>query len=336
MELLVVVIALAFIQIWGARNPLHNDSWFYRWLRFSDSSAAKNICRSKYGVLLCVGVPVAIFWLAVVVLIGQSVWILLPVSVAVLLYSFGRGEFSEIVREYTQACYIDDWPSSIQRAENIGVNTQNIDENDWLTLHQCVLDEAAYRGFERMFAVLFWFFLLGPVAALAYRLLFVFVHSYQANETSSLSKDEVTDVAGAQREKSSLEADETLCDVDGSTPEPNQDENESDISSESERDTFAKKCLWVLEWPAIRLLSLTFALTGNFAASAQQWSEGFMASTKSTKQVASRSVMGALSISDELDKTCEVTRKELCLLARLFTRTLWLWLGLVAVLFMLT
>jgi len=42
-------------------------------------------------------------------------------------------------------------------------------------------------------------------------------------------------------------------------------------------------------------------------------------------------VLGALSVCDELPQTCEVTRKELSLLDRLYKRTLWFWLAAAAI-----
>jgi AmpE protein len=268
LEIIVVVLALTFLQIWGAKNPLHRDAWFLRWQAWLE---AKDEGAKEWLSFVAVALPLALVLIVFELLMRQSIWLALPLAVLVLLYSFGRGEFFEIVREYTQACYIEDWESAGARAARLNVDLADIQENDWSGLHQRVFDEAGYRGFERMFAVLFWFFLLGPLGALMYRLVFLQVHGEQPN-------------------------------------------------------TLAKRWLWILEWPAVRVLGLSFALTGNFGGCIARWKETLFCAKRATEIVLSRSILGALSVEDEMEQTCEVTRKELNLLSTLYQRTLWLWL----------
>ena len=175
MELIVVVMALAFLQVWGSRNPLHYDGWFQWWRRRflgvtsgekSDESAAEPKAPSELQSFQLVAWPLLLLVVVYELVHMQSSWAALPLAVIVLLYSFGRGEFFEIVREYTQACYIEDWDSACERASGFGVDVDGLERDDWPSLHRHVLDQAGYRGFERMFAVLFWFFVLGPVRAL--------------------------------------------------------------------------------------------------------------------------------------------------------------------------
>ena len=270
MEFLIVVIAIIFLQIWGAENPLHQDTWMSRWIESLDEKYVRSTTLF-FGI--AVGVPVVAAAFGFFVIQKYSGWMILPLGVLVLLYSFGRGEFASIVAEYTKACYIEDWPSALQRASSLGVRVDDVPEGDWSTLHQHVLDEAGYRGFERMFAVLFWFFIFGPVGALAYRIVFLF----------------------------------------------NQNTDKTNPS--------AMYLMWVMEWPAVRVLGLSFALTGNFVGCYRHWRESLACVKRSTISVLSHSILGALSVEDDLTQTCEVTRKELDLLNKLYTRTLWLWLG---------
>ena len=270
MDLFVVVIAIAFIQVWGGDNPLHKDQWFSRWgawgaKRFSIASPA-------FFLLVSI-VPVIAVGLVIYGISWFSSWLILPISTLVLLYSFGRGEFSGIVTEYTRACADSDWTTGVARASRLGVKTSDLAENDWAMLHSHVLDEAGYRGFERMFVVLFWFFLVGPLGAFAYRCMFLFSRQYL-------------------------------------------DEN-----------PLAKKVLWVAEWPAVRLLGLTFALTGNFVGCYRHWKNCVFCAHRTTVEVLSPMILGALSVDDDLAQTCDVTRRELELLDRLYTRTLWFWLA---------
>ncbi len=278
MELFIVVIAILFVQVWGAENPLHRDEWFDTWLARTNESVDSS---SAQSYVLSVIAPVIAFAILLWFIAQHSYWPLVPVGVIALLYSFGRGEFSEIVTEYTQACYKEDWESGISRAKRLNVDVEGITENDWDTLHQQLLDEAAYRGFERMFAVLFWFFLLGPAGALLYRLSFMF-------------SERVTD-------------------------------NEA-----------AKKVLWLIEWPAVRVLGLSFAMTGNFVGCISRWRESVLCVARPTKMTIGQSVLGALSVDDDVTQSCEVTRKELSLMDRLFRRTLWFWLGSAAIIIIIS
>ncbi|WP_086931001.1 regulatory signaling modulator protein AmpE [Agarilytica rhodophyticola] len=274
MDLFIVVLAILFLQVWGADNPFHKDEWVKRWVEYLDNSFSPG---ASLLFFLAVGLPILAASLVMYTIATVSYWPLLPISVFILLYSFGRGEFTNIVTEYTQACFDEDWDSALERAGKLDVDLTGLAPNDWDTLHQHVLDEAAYRGFERMFAVLFWFFIFGPLGALLYRLVFLFNH-------------------GANGENKS-----------------------------------AKKWLWVLEWPAVRVLGLSFAMTGNFVGCIRRWHDSLFCVTRPTHMTIGQSVLGALSIEDDLDQTCEVTRKELSLLDKLYLRTLWFWLGAIAV-----
>jgi len=270
MNLFIVIIGIAFLQVWGANNPLHRDTWFIRWAR---TIAGHGQLRADLKVIVAVGVPVAVLVVLQYFLAVFSGWLLLPLGVAVLLFSFGRGEFGDIVAEYTKACYVEDWDSAQERASRLGVSTEDLNEGEWPALHEHVLDEAGYRGFERMFAVLFWFFILGPVGAFLYRLTFIYSREVQP------------------------------------------------------ADDFARRLRWILEWPAVRLLGLSFALTGNFVGCFQRLRECVLCLRRSTVAVLSPLILGALSVDEDLMQTCEVTRKELTLLTGLYTRTLWLWLA---------
>jgi AmpE protein len=178
-EIIVIVLALAFLQVWGAHNPLHKDQWFFSWL---DRIQSVRILTTNLRAFFAIALPLILIGVAAVLLYRVSIWLALPLAVIVLLFSLGRGEFSEIVREYTQACYVENWSSAIHRAQKFHVKLDHIAEGDWPSLHHAVFVEAGYRGFERLFAVLFWFLILGPIGALMYRLVFLANQKDSENE----------------------------------------------------------------------------------------------------------------------------------------------------------
>jgi len=273
-EIIVIVLALAFLQVWGANNPLHKDSWFFSWAAFLES---KQFVPSTLSGFLSVALPILVIAVLNELFYRTFPWLGLPLAVIVLLYSLGRGEFSEIVREYTQACYVENWHSAIQRAEKFNVHVDGITEGDWPSLHHAVFVEAGYRGFERLFAVLFWFLLLGPIGALIYRLVFL------------------------KREH---------------TPS----------------NALIARWLWLLEWPVARLVGFSFALTGNFSGCFDSWKDCVVCRKRDARAILNSMILGALTVSDTLPATCEITRKELSLMTKLYQRTLWLWVAVVAVL----
>ena len=274
MQLFIVILAISFLQVWGTQNPLHKDQWFNGWVAFVNGY--DRLSKSGMGQLLIIlGAPLVLFILLSLVLNSISPWLLLPLGVVILLYGFGRGEFNDLVEEYTDACRQDDWEEAVSQAQALGVPVDDVQAGDWSELHKHFLDEASYRGFERMFAVLFWFLVLGPLGALLYRLARLYLDLQTSN---------------------------------------------SDLVT---------RLLWIIEWPAVRVLGFSLAFTGNFIGCYHRWNECIFCVERSTKSVLGKSVLGALSVDDNLEQTCEVTQKELCLLVRLFTRTLWFWLAIV-------
>ncbi|HEY6529676.1 MAG TPA: regulatory signaling modulator protein AmpE [Cellvibrionaceae bacterium] len=91
------------------------------------------------------------------------------------------------------------------------------------------------------------------------------------------------------------------------------------------------RLIWLLEWPAVRLLGLTFAFTGNFLNCFQRWQACVLCRTRSSAQMISHYVLGALGVSDDNEARLEVTRRELLAMSRLLRRSLWFWVGLLAV-----
>jgi AmpE protein len=94
----------------------------------------------------------------------------LVIYVAVLLFSLGRGDYSENIRRYLSAWEHGNYESAYEQAMAIGDFQQSDSITDHVSLHEHVRMALLYEGFERWFAVVFWFFLLGPVGAIGYRL----------------------------------------------------------------------------------------------------------------------------------------------------------------------
>lgn len=219
MIFLSLVAVLAIVYWLGSAKVLHFDAWF-KWLM--------DRLQKVPGLSAIAGVPLAlslIIPLAVLVLVfvllnqafGQPwLWLFILYSV-VLLYSLGRGNIVADVQGYIALASRGDSVAAAQLLDRLRGNSDVAPENetndDWRSLHTEALKNIAYRGFERVFAVLFWFFIAGPFGALLYRL-------------SVLYRDFSAPGSDAAR--------------------------------------VASKWLWLLEFPSVRLMGVTWAFVGNF------------------------------------------------------------------------
>ncbi|HEY7775738.1 MAG TPA: regulatory signaling modulator protein AmpE [Kineobactrum sp.] len=171
MNFLAFIIAFAARQLWGSQEWLHRDGWWLDWQR----RAAGFGLGPWLQLLLTVGLPT--FLAALVLdllqpLLFGLLWI--AAAVLLLLYAFGRGDFHALVARYRDYCERGNGEGAwLFATEELGVEAakDNDPERPLFDLHQQVQVSLLYDGFQRWFAVVFFFFLLGPAAALAYRLL---------------------------------------------------------------------------------------------------------------------------------------------------------------------
>lgn len=170
MTFLSVFLVLVLVQWWGSGAPLQKDGWFDRYLDWLEQRPSR--ARPKLQLLLAVVAPALVLWLLTwAVAEGLSQGWLIFIAVPVLLYSLGRGDFSAEVQAYVEASEREDSVSAARHLAALQGNAvEDADPEDWASMHRQALKTIAYRGCERMFAVLFWFLVLGPAGALMYRL----------------------------------------------------------------------------------------------------------------------------------------------------------------------
>ncbi|CAA0114730.1 Uncharacterised protein [BD1-7 clade bacterium] len=172
MDFLAIIIVLGMLQIWGSLTPYQNDHVFDRWHAWCVTTF-----RSPpwaYGALLIVPCVVLMVVMAVM---ADWLWhgVGLALTVLVLCYAVGRGEYNR----HLQA-YITEWQSgSRERAmfalqglcDGALTGCLEFDPNaDDAKAHQRAMQVMLLAALRRLFTVLFWFVFVGVEASLLYRL----------------------------------------------------------------------------------------------------------------------------------------------------------------------
>ncbi|MFT5483499.1 MAG: AmpE protein [Halieaceae bacterium] len=169
MTFITIILAWGLVQHWGSATPVHNDDWFDRWCPWVGERVEQPLVAVAL-LVLCPSVGVAL--LANVVQDALFGLLYLGIGVVVLLYAFGRGDFDALIAGYgSRRRRGDNEGAFLYASIEMGLDLDAADGNDFDALHDQVKREVLYRGFERWFAVVFYFILLGVAGALLYRLL---------------------------------------------------------------------------------------------------------------------------------------------------------------------
>lgn len=176
MIFLSLVAVLAIIYWLGSASIIHHDGWF-KWLinRLQKVPGLASVPAFPLAVALLIPLSVLVLIFVVIDQAFEQPWFgLFLLYSLVLLYSLGRGNLIADVQEYIALAARGDSVAAVQLLDRLRGNTDVVptasEAADWRLLHGEALKIIAYRGFERTFAVLFWFFIAGPFGALLYRL----------------------------------------------------------------------------------------------------------------------------------------------------------------------
>ncbi len=167
MSFLVILLVLLVEKFSDWRPRLQHDR---PWLtRLRQAEASPRLRQAPWlALLLLVLLPVLLLGLVLLALEPLAYgWLSLPVHLLVLLYSLGRGHAKAELGAFRDAWRRGDEEAAALAAErDAGLQAQ-----DPPSLLSAVQAWLLWRSYEGFFAVIFWYLLLGPIAALAYRLL---------------------------------------------------------------------------------------------------------------------------------------------------------------------
>jgi AmpE protein len=165
MSFLVLVLVLWVEKFSALRHRLQRDGFLLGELTRLERSGK---ARPGWSLALLVLAPVALLVLLLHVLEPVAYGLLaLPLHLLVLVYSLGRGDVKAALGPFRDAWRRGDEQAALHVAErDLGLAAEDAD-----SLIKRVQGHLLWQAYQSFFAVIFWYFLLGPGAALAYRLL---------------------------------------------------------------------------------------------------------------------------------------------------------------------
>ena len=269
MGLIALLIALAVLYNEKLPAGLQRDGWYSDWYS-SLTYLPEGLPR------LLVGLALPVIGLDLLLRFVHS-WVFglvsLAVAVAVLLYSFGRGDVVEDITALADDAENQDLQGVYYRAEALSGQSDGpeLDVRDDAALSGQIINALSYRFMEHVFAVVFWFFVLGPAAALLYRLLWL---SAQAKETELVESVIESSIEGT--DQSTVEGTDMVADDnDGDDAGDNLKGNTIDNAS------LARSWLYWTEWLPVRALGLILAVVGNFGSCVETWLESLVSTESS-------------------------------------------------------
>ena len=135
MSFIIVMIAWGLVQHWGSGTPIQHNDWFDEWYE-----------RVRGGVKQPGAVVVITLLLPCLALVLLADWfehvlfglLYITLGVLTLLYSFGRGDFGELVAGFTQRWRRSEFEGAyLYAAELMGIDraeTDTVEEPRWFWL----------------------------------------------------------------------------------------------------------------------------------------------------------------------------------------------------------
>lgn len=180
MSLIIVLLALLIERLAVFIHPMRS----YRWFEHYAQKIAVMVKGRAYLSLPISLLPVLVIVFFIHLLLAQLTfgWAAWIFDLVVLVYCLGNTH----LRTQAQECYEQVAQGNMESARTLLFEYFDVEESGDVTIN--VIMRAFYRAsLQRVFAILFWFVILGPVGAVLYRL----VHKlsiYSADETMVSTK----------------------------------------------------------------------------------------------------------------------------------------------------
>lgn len=236
MSFLVLILTIVIEKLSNWRSAIQKDHWWYAQLSRFQKLLPK---QATLAFILALALPV--LTLALVLFIAKSVLyglLLIPVHLAIVLYSLSRGDVRTALGPFRDAWRREDTHAASLAAQRDLL----IQSEEPVGLLQAVQSHLLWQGFQGFFAVVFFYLIAGPVAALSYRLLVLSSEQTSWPQAAGLST----------------------------------------------------KLLHILDWVPVRLLSMSFALIGNFITVNRALTHELLCITEPAEKLLSRTGRAAV------------------------------------------
>jgi AmpE protein len=171
MDFLAVLIVFVLERYRGFYPKIQSDQWFFRLEKLGHDWLGRLKIPDVWQAALVIGIPCVLLIQIEDMAEGKLFGVpTLALLVVVLIYSLGRGDFTAQLESYLAHWNSGDLQSAWHLAQEFSPAGDVIDAESAEQLHNYASEALLYQGFERWFCVVFWFAVLGPWSALAYRL----------------------------------------------------------------------------------------------------------------------------------------------------------------------
>ncbi|HKM36786.1 MAG TPA: regulatory signaling modulator protein AmpE [Thiopseudomonas sp.] len=165
MSFLILMLTILIEKLSNWRKRLQKDQWWYEQLKRST-----NLLSKYHTLALLLAFSLPIIGLALLLVLAKSVmyglW-LIPIHLIVVLYSLSRGDVRASLGSFRDA-----WRRQDTHAASLAAQRDLlIQSEEPAGLLQAVQGHLLWQGYQGFFAILFFYLIGGPLAALAYRLL---------------------------------------------------------------------------------------------------------------------------------------------------------------------
>lgn len=193
MKFLVILLVLIINHYWTRDRDVLNDKWFVKfqtWLAQRISGLPEHLAQSRWLYpLLVLALPTLTLGFVLLLIDGVALGLMtLLVHVAVLLALFDHVNVNGLAARYLESWRRGDYESAFlllqQRWHQVALD--NCDDRS--RLHQEFCRFLLSSFFQRLFAVLFWYLVLGPVGALFYHLGFLYCSRVSPHSVAAASE----------------------------------------------------------------------------------------------------------------------------------------------------
>ncbi len=171
MKLLIVLITTAADKFLGEPlgkfKALRRLDWYHRLVGLIEQKlGGVEVFKGPVGVAAMLALPLLVFWLLLSVIGGWHAILLFLLTVAVLLYCLGPEDLDDQVKAIIGAIRGSNDAEANQLAQALGRSMEPVSPE---TRGPAVVESILIGFPERVFGVLLWFLILGPIGAVLFR-----------------------------------------------------------------------------------------------------------------------------------------------------------------------